>query len=389
VTEASRPRLLALVAHARDVRAADREEFAARLGLGSADGSVAFVTCHRVERYSAPASDDEAERLRELLPVGGRALADDDAARHLLEVAVGRDSVVLGEDQILHQLRAALETSRRAGPLDPAIHRLFSLALHAGRRARSWQQGRRTSLGDVAVDVIEQAHGDLRGRPILVVGAGKMGALAARAAARAGANVIVANRSAERGRTLADAIGGRATALDPGDEIATAIGAIVATSGPWAIGPSTAAALVGSEAIVVDLSFPAAVSASLARDLGPRLVTADRLATDPLVDDRRGEAAHARVDALVEGAIDDFREWLAAGTARDAAAALVRRADDACATELDALWRRVPALGPEARSAIEAMTRHLATRLLQPPLERLGQDRDGRDASAIRDLFAL
>jgi glutamyl-tRNA reductase len=269
------------------------------------------------------------------------------------------------------------------------MDRLFAVALQAGRRARSWQQGRRRSLGDVAVDVIARRNGPLEGRDILVVGAGTMGALAARAAVRAGAAVTIANRSAERARALAETIGGRATDLDPGSELAGVAGAIVALGGPWEIEPATLSALVGSEAVVVDLSFPAAVSVELAGRLGERLVTADQLTLAVVADGTTSDATGARLDALVEHAVREFEAWLARGDARAAADALVRRADREREIELDALWRRIPSLEPETRAAIEGMTRHLAARLLQQPLERLGRDADGQDGQLIRDLFSL
>ena len=136
-----------------------------------------------------------------------------------MSVAVGRDSVVVGEDQILHQLRASVDAARAAGTLDPALERLFALALQAGRRARSWRQGPARSLADVALASIEQQAGAIRGRDVLVVGAGKMGRLAARAAVAAGASVAVANRSADGAAALAASTGARIEAFDPGARI--------------------------------------------------------------------------------------------------------------------------------------------------------------------------
>jgi glutamyl-tRNA reductase len=381
--------LLAWAAHARDVPAAERERFAARLRAVLPEGTVLVVTCHRVEAYAMGATENQSAELRDVTPAGGRILTGEAAVRHLMTVAVGRDSVVLGEDEILHQLRKALDAARASGRLDPAIDRLFGVALKAGRRARSWQQGRRRSLGDVAVDVIERGNGRLAGRRLLVVGAGTMGGLAARAAIRTGATVTIANRSPEAARALAEAIGGRAIHLDPGTDLADTAGVIVALGGPWTIEPATVAALVAGRAFVVDLSFPSAVSIELARQLGERLVTADQLTLAEGTDAPAGDGTDARLDALVDGSVAEWVEWLAGGDARSAADALMRRADREREIELHALWRRVPALEPETREAIEGMSRHLAERLLRQPLERLGRDADGRDGKLIRELFSL
>jgi glutamyl-tRNA reductase len=305
-----------------------------------------------------------------------------------MRVAVGRDSVVVGEDQILHQLRNAVDAARAAGTLDPALERLFAIALQAGRRARSWRQGPARSLADVALASIERQVGPIRGRDILIVGAGRMGRLAARAAVGAGTSVAVANRSGDGAEALAVSIGARIEAFDPHARIGSFAGVVVALAGPWPMGAATIDALARSATVVVDLSVPAAVPARLVEILGARLVTADALALAE-VGPAGGDGSTARLDVLVDRSTAEFVAWLQGRDGRAAAEALVRRADRQREAELAALWRRFPDLEPEARDAIEAMTRHLANRLLREPLERLGRDTDGRDGRAIRDIFAL
>jgi glutamyl-tRNA reductase len=385
--------MIALVAHARQVPASEREPLAAWLRAELGDRAVLLETCHRVEAYASGVTEAETAGWAGRMPAGVRLLAGDAAARHAVAVAVGRDSVVLGEDQILHQLRTAVDAARTAGALDAALERLFSLALHAGRRARSWHVGRRRSLADVAVDAIERTSGSLRARDVLVVGAGRMGDLAARAAAAAGATVHVANRSVERAASVAAAVGGQVADLDPGPAVTRFPAVVIALGGPWSIAPETALALARGGAIVVDLSVPAAVPADLAAALVARLVTADDLAravADVASDAAPGApASDPRTDALIDEAVRDFADWQARGDARAAADALVRRADREREAELAALWRRLPTLEPEVRDAIEGMTRHLAARLLRQPLARLGRDAEGADGRAVRDLFAL
>ncbi len=378
--------IVALVTHARHVPSIERERFARALH-GEADGRrLTLETCHRVEAYLRSA--DDAARLGRLLPVGGRALAGEAAVRHAMAVAVGRDSVVVGEDQILHQVRRSVDAGRAGSPLDPALERLFAQALQAGRRARSWRRGPAPSLGDVALAAIEGHVGPIRGREILVVGAGTMGRLAARAAVDAGALVAVANRSAAGAHALAASVGARTQAFDPEAPIGGFAGVIVALGGPWPIGVRTMDVIGRSATVIVDLSVPPAVPAELAEILGSRLITADSLATTT-VGPAGWEGPAARLDALVEESTAKFVAWLQGHDGRAAAAALVRHADREREAELAGLWRRLPDLDPEERDAIERMTRHLADRLLRAPLERLGRDTDGRDESAVRDIFAL
>jgi glutamyl-tRNA reductase len=376
----------ALVTHARHVPAIERERFAATLHSELAGRALILETCHRVEAYLGSA--DDAARFAAALPAGGKFLTGEHAVHHAMTVSVGRDSVVIGEDQILHQLRASVDTARAAGTLDPALERLFAHALQAGRRARSWRQGPPRSLADVALAAIERQAGPIRGRDILVVGTGRMGRLAARAAVAARASVTVANRSAAGAEALAASAGARIAAFDPGVRIGSFAGIVVALAGPWPIGAGTIGALANSATIVVDLSVPAAVAANLPQLLGSRLITADDLALSDA-----GPSAHdgsaARLDVLVDRSTAEFVAWLRGREGRTAAGALKGRADREREAELAALWRRLPDLEPEARDAIEGMTRHLVDRLLREPLERLGRDTDGHDGRAIRDIFAL
>ena len=380
--------VVALVVHARDVPAPERSRFAARLRDEARTRALVLETCHRVEAYATEADQAEVAALADSLPPGGRVLRGPEAVRHAVAVAVGSDSVIIGEDQIIHQLRETLERTRSHGSLDPSIDRLFALALHAGRRARSWQPGHRPSLADIALRIVEERVGTLAGREVLVVGAGRMGDLAARAAVTAGASVSIANRSPERAHALAASLGGRTVPIDPGPSVAGYAAVLVAIGGPWELDASTAAALIESGTVVVDLSVPLAVPEASVAELGPRLITADGLARLDETSTHDG-VRDPRIGPLVDRTVEEFLDWHARGDARAAAEALVRRADEEREAELAALWRKLPTLEPEAREAIDGMTRHLAARLLRQPLERLGRDTDGVDGPVVRDLFAL
>lgn len=381
--------IVAFIAHARDVPTRERQRFGDQLRAEPAGHGVLLETCHRVELYTTVGSADPPRTSGPELPVGGRVLRGEAAVRHAVAVAAGRDSVVVGEDQVLHQMRRALGVARSSGSVDPALDRLFASALRAGRRARSWQGGPRRSLADVAVRHIEAERGSLSGRDVLIVGAGHMGGLAARAAVGAGASLAVANRSPERASDLAIATGGRIEELDPGDRVAGYAGVIVALGGPWRIGPAAIDGLRRSPTIVVDLSVPPALPPHLAALLGPRLTTVDDLAGDHCPDDAASDRTRSRLDGLVDATTAEFLAWLDGRDRRAAARALVERADLEREAELAELWRRLPELDAGARATIEGMSRHLAERILREPLERLGSDADGRHERAVRELWAL
>ena len=381
--------IVALVTHARDVPAIERARFAGRLRDGLAGTALVLETCHRVEAYAVSPNDSARLALAVSLPPGGRALIGEAAVRHAIAVAVGVDSVVIGEDQVLHQLRASVDAARKAGRLDTELERLFALALQAGRRVRSWRQGPWRSLADLGLSAIEDQIGPVRGRDLLVVGTGRMGRLAARAGAAAGASLSVANRSAEGAQSLAATTGARIEPFDPGRRTGEFAAIVVALGGPWPIHSATIDALSASTTVVVDLSVPPAVPDAAAAALGSRFVSADALA---LAEPRSGSSAHAssaRVDQLVERTAVEFLDWQKGHSGRTAAEALIRRADREREAELALLWRRLPDLQPEVRDAIDRMTEYLTRRLLREPLERLGRDTDGREERAVRDIFAL
>ena len=383
------PAMLALTTHARHVPMAERLVFAAALRDLAGDGLV-VETCHRVEGY-LPGTTSAADRLRAALPSSGRELRGEPAIRHAVSVAVGRDSVVEGEDQIVHQLRAAMRAAQASRGLDPVVERVFASALHAGRLARSWRQGPTRSLATLALDVMAERAGPLDGRVVLVVGAGRMGRLSAEAARGAGASVRVASRSLERAEGMARLVGARSAAFDPGpSELDGVAGIIVALGGPWALGAASARALTTGDGVIIDLSVPAALPTQVARDVPrARLVSADDLARLEAAPEGQDGVADERVDRLIDDTTRDVQAWLDGHAGRAAAAALAERSDDVRAAALAGLWRDLPDLDPGTREAIDQMTRHLAEQLLREPLERLGRDVDGRTESAVRDVFAL
>jgi glutamyl-tRNA reductase len=215
-----------------------------------------------------------------------------------------------------------------------------------------------------------------------------MARLAACAVVAAGGSPSIANRTVDRARALANETGGRVEELDPGPAIAGFAAVIVALAGPWTISSETVDALIGGSATVVDLSVPPAIDATAAAALGQRLITADDLAvraSEPSAEDGQIQ----RLDRLVDATAAEFGAWLAAGGRRAVARALADRAEDEREAHLEELWRQMPELGPDARVAIDRMSRHLTKGLLREPLERLGQDVDGRAERAARDLFTL
>jgi glutamyl-tRNA reductase len=257
----------ALTASAADVDAAIRAEHAVQMDEWVAGGGagVALVTCHRVELYgfgAMPTLDHV------------RTLSGESSIRHLFRVAAGLESVIVGEDEVLHQVREALRQARGLPQLDGRLHRLFETAIAAGRAARA---GRTGSSGNLAQSAVTWLRGktDVAGRAVLVAGAGRMGAALAHSAAGAGADVIIASRDPRRAARLARLYSGRGVDLRGGAELAGATaGVVVALGGPWAELHSFSGPALPP---IADISAPQAVPAEVRRRLNGGFLGIDDL----------------------------------------------------------------------------------------------------------------
>ncbi len=378
--------IVAHVLHARRVHSLEREAFATALdGVDLGPGAIRVHTCHRVEVYQTVGPAD-APALP-ALPDGVERLEDADAVRHLVEVACGLDSAVFGEDQILHQLRVTLAERRDGGSIDPVLDRLFQAALRAGRQSRAWFDGSPRSLADVALDLIEKESGEVRGRTILVVGAGHMGRLAAFAAHRRGAAVLVVNRTVERARALAAEVGGRWASFGADHVPADLAGAIVALAGAWDVGESDAARIVRAGAPIVDLSSPPSVPIALQGRIGRHFTSVDDIVVGSAL--APTDRLQRRIERLVADTGRDYCAWLRARDSVPVIQAVVSSAEQVRRAELEWVLNRLPDLDATERAALEQMSHRLVAALLHAPLDALHADEGGALEHAARNLFGL
>lgn len=381
--------IAALVAHASVVDAALRSRLSDTLRNAAGLHGVLLETCHRVEFYGAlPGA------LSDGLPPGALQLDGEAAARHLVRVAVGLESSIVAEDQVLHQLRRAIQAARADAPLSPQLDHLSDASLRAGRTARSWLPHKRPTLADVALSLVDTRF-QRDERPVLVVGAGTMGRAAVVALKRRGHQVLIASRTRERALVLASELHALSVALDPGALVASQVaGVVVALGGPWEVSEATQTAMSDGSAWVVDLSAPPALPGWLAGQLSAasrsRLLTIDDLAqhTGSIESRALSPGLLDRLDALVDQTLNEHAEWSHGAERRTAAAALSQRAAAVQSAELSRLWGRLE-LDDEQRAEVERMASHLTQSLLRDPLERLAEDSDGRQTEAARELFRL
>ena len=383
------PLVRAFVAAAPDVDAAARSAILRRVEpAADAPGRVLLATCHRVEMLTGAAAEDPVEADGWPAAVGPRSLSGVEAARHVIALAVGLESTVVGEDQVLHQLRTAVTEARARGSLGPDLGPLIDAALRAGRLGRSWrpvEAGRaQRSLADLAADRVAAVLGSLDGRSVLVVGTGEMGRASVVALHSAGAIVQLASRTHDHAVALAAERGVRPVAFDPGAVLDAVDAVIVALGGPWSLSAAGRSRLE-TRPVVVDLSMPSALSSDTIDRLGERLIDIDRLAvgTPP---GRAGVRYRSRLQALVDRTLDGY---LAGLDARRTSAAdrLAARIEHQRSAGLAAYLRQRPDLDPEVRDELDALTRDLSARLFREPLARLARDPDGRRRRALDELF--
>jgi glutamyl-tRNA reductase len=376
--------------------------------------AVVLSTCHRTEVYAVAeryhgAVQDIRHAFSELAFIPPEDFSDhlytyfdEGAVSHLFAVAAGLDSVVLGESEILGQVRQAWQRAHEEGAAGPRLAALFRHAVVSGKRARSETAIGRgsTSLAHAAVAMAARRLGSLEGRRILVLGAGDVGeSMALAVAGIEAAEVLVANRTWDRAVALASRVGGRAVQLDGlGSAVSEADLLLTSTGAPSAILDHGDLAPVvearrGRPLLIVDVAMPRDIDPSVADLPGVELLDLDdvRAFVEAGLEERRREVH--RVRTIVD---EELERYLASATAREVAptiAALRERVEALRVSELERQRGRLEGLDPKQREAVEAVTRGVMAKLLHDPTVRLkdaaGTVRGERLSDALRDLFGI
>jgi len=325
---------------------------------------------------------------------------DEAAAQHLFEVAAGLDSAVLGESEILGQVRTAWQVAKDEGAVRSTLDLLFRHALSVGKRARSETSISRgtSSISHAAVEMVSDRLGSLEGRNVLVVGAGEMGVGVATALHKAGAgSITVCNRTPQRGSHLAGRVGGLAIGLDRvGEALAVADVVVACTaSGQSVVTSEDVAASKRADAplLVVDIAVPRSVDRSVAALDGLTLLDLDDLRdwADRGIALRSGEVDNVR--AIVTAEVEQFAMEVTARQAAPLVAQLHERAEDVRTKEVARFAGRLAELADAERDTVEALTRAIVAKLLHGPSVRLRNDagtpKGERNAAAVSDLFDL
>jgi glutamyl-tRNA reductase len=367
--------------------------------------AVVLSTCNRTELYLAGEEDAEDEAVAAVTELAGERadelaaalyrLRDQAAALHLFRVAAGLDSLVPGEGEILGQVRSAFDS----GAPGPLLDRLFRQALHTGRRVRL-----ETAIGEspasvpsAAAALAQQVFGELHGRRVLLLGAGKMSEATARNLVTRGAKIaVVANRTLAHGEDLARKLGAKALAFDAvAAELEQADVVVSATSAAGVVVSEETVARAlrarkGRPLLLVDLAVPRDLDPAINGLEGCFLYDVDdlRAVVEETLSGRRGEAASA--ERLVADEAERFREWHAALDIVPTIASLRALAEEIRDSELARAGSR---LSERERRHVESVTSQILAKLLHLPTIRLKEAAAAADgvvyADVVRHLFGL
>jgi glutamyl-tRNA reductase len=394
----------------RDVGAAV-EALAAK---SSAIESVVLSTCNRSEIYVAsPAPDRAREEIVEFLAEYHQlppeaftthlfSFQDEEAAKHLFRVAAGLDSLVVGEPQILGQVKEAFQAASGRHCAGPMLTKLFHWSFAVGKRVRT-----ETALGEGAVSIsfaavalARKIFGRLHGRRVLVIGAGEISSLTAQHLRAHGVGEIqITSRTAAHAEALASTVGGHAV---PWDEFAVALAtADIVVTATGSQRPILARAQVEAARgrrrpdplFIIDVAVPRDVEPSVGDIEQVFLYNVDDLQTVVHENITRRASEIERAESIVEDEVSKFTAWQRSRGAIPTVIALRQRFEAIRRAELERLDGKIAGLSPEARAVFDQLTRLIVEKLLLEPTEQLkalpDEETQVAYTEAVNRLFRL
>lgn len=369
------------------------------------DEGLIVSTCNRTELYVVT---DQPEAGREqvftfltryhnmpprVLSEMSYVHADARAVQHIFRVASGLDSIVLGEPQILAQIRDALDAARSAGSVGPYLQRLATDALKVGKRARTDTNIARNnlSISHAAVDLVSQQHPDLTHARVTLIGAGKMASIAARVLVGRGVgHLTIVNRSPEKAEKLAAETGAEVRGLD---ELEFAISesdiviAAVATDDPLihrdVIGTR------GTPLTLIDLGVPRIVDPACGDLDQVDVFSVDDLERVSQSKRQQYASEMTKVEELVNRATGEFLSWTHSRRASHAIGTLRRRSDQVRDNEVERALKRLGHLSERDQNVVRAMAKALTNTLMHEPVQSLRTAPSSDEVRGILTAFGI
>ena len=376
--------------------------------------SVILSTCNRIEIYAYAekfhgAYQDIRNFLSEISHVAPEDFSDhliglfgSDAIEHLFKVSSGIDSAVIGEHEILGQVRSAWELAVEQQVVGTVLNSLFRHSLEVGKRARSETSISRniTSVSQAAVAMADKQLDGLIGKRVLVVGAGEMGEGMAKSLHAGGITELrIANRTWDRALETAERLNGKPVRLDELPQNLTEVDLLLTSTGATAAileyGDLDEAARQrkGRELLIVDIAVPRDVDPAAADLDGVTLLDMDDLREFAEKGIRAREKEVSSVIEIINEELERFLNLFSARSVAPIVTQLHSRAEEIRNSELQKLFRKFPELTPEQLKGIETLTSAIANKLMHEPTVRLkdaaGTPKGERLSEALQDLFDL
>ena len=326
---------------------------------------------------------------------------DQEAVRHLFRVAASLDSMVVGEPQILGQVKEAFAVARASGTVGGELEHLLQSAFAAAKRVRSETEigSNSVSIASVAVELARKIFGSLSGRTVFLVGAGKMSELAARHLVQQGAGaILVTNRTLERARQLAEPFNGRVIPFEELYETATQADIVISSTGaPHPIfrrehGQAFMHKRRNRPMVFIDIAVP--------RDVDPAVNQIEGIFVYDIDDLQQLAAAHMAersreagdAEALIGAEVERFHQRRRTVNVAPAIVTLQQQGEEIRQGELRRIHARLGSLTPEQLAAVEALTRGMVNKFLHPPMQALKQaarENDETRLEALCDAWSL
>lgn len=375
------------------------------------EGGVLLSTCNRTELYAAAAGHAADDRLLEAFGEWPHQLdfeswrrhayrlAGGSAVEHLFRVACGLDSMVVGEAQVLGQLKRALEQARQAGALEPSLSVIMRGALRAGKRVRhETDLGRHAvSVSHAAVAQAQEALGELSGLGVLLLGAGAMSEVALRLLRNQGiTRSYVVSRTVERADRVARPIGARAIDFAAVEDVAAEVDIIISSSSApyYLLDPSRVMSLQRRRAdrplLIIDIAMPRDVDPAVSQVPGVRLFNIDDLRAIAETNLKERQAAIPAAEQILEEELARTQRSLEARESAPLIAALVQHGERIRDAELRRALARLPPADSATREALAGLADALTAKFLHGPIRHIKESADPRlDGMLLREAFDL
>ncbi|MCJ7655840.1 MAG: glutamyl-tRNA reductase [Dehalococcoidia bacterium] len=368
-------------------------------------------TCNRTEVYSIPNSGGSSQPgidfLKDWANVSDADLLpyvycyhSEAAVRHLFRVASGLDSMIIGEFEILGQVKQSLEEAKKARMVRHPLRNLFHQALRVGRRAREKTgiSKNALSVSSVAVALAAKAIGGLTRCKALVIGTGEAGRLVAKALKERGiAQITTTSRSYDKASTLAAALGGSSVDIGSlGRELATCDIAISCTGAPHLIldlksVENAMQTRSHRPLVIIDIAVPRDVEPQVGQISNVFLYDIDDFTHLSELNRKQRETEIKKAMEIIEAEVNRFNTWWQAMEVKPVISSLVIKAEDIRQTQLDITLKKLRHLSPEEQQSLEAMTKAIVQKILHEPIQHLKTNTRSRDdyITLVNDIFQL